>query len=315
MSEYIETIDEFDFKISLSDSDAEHESVTYFLMTIGQRSINENDEETWKEVGEISGYLVSEDFAYDSTLYHACDAISGDIEEIASMIQDLENSNTGNFHEIRLHGQGYTIISSIHFWGKWVRTGIEQAAVGSLLKRLAVYTHGAIVYPLKETKDKDGIYATKGYDQSKPATAYIQKVFKDVGFEPVEKTKFWAFWNTDEIDLSQIPSINTFVLTDTKFEVDENELIEYIPHKIDSSNVSLFRSFENDLVYEIAERLRVSPESIARNYSEFPNMENSELLKYAKDTGVDPIEVIKRDQALRNSITNEPGDSGTPKGT
>jgi hypothetical protein len=274
-------------------------SISGYIMDISKVEENEDgDILSDEKVGCIHGLLLLDDFSYNSS-YEVLDDISGEYEAMAKCLQDIEEDD--NYCERLLGNNGYLLINGIYFESKYERSGVEQSAIKTLVRKLGNATHGTIVFPVKEIHEETKEIPEIHYDFSPYAIAYIQKIFKDVGFEPIPTTKYFMVWSClKNKKLDKTPLLSQFKDTGKRFRIDKNSPI-YVPEipKLDATNTVMFNDFSNDLVYVMAKKLNISPESVVRNFLTDEQRQSSALIKYAESVRVNPIDIIRRDRSLK----------------
>ena len=299
-----ETYKEFKYVIRLDDTGtaAEYDYISSVKMKVKLVERDDNDNILTEDfVGQLTGTLVTQDFGESGEIYHALDGESSDLEEIAMCLQAIEEGEgeDAELADVTGAGHGYLIIENIHFNPKYERTGVEQSIIKTLVTKLGNTTHGVIVHPLKEVRvSKDEI----DYDRSPAAMAYMQKIFRDVGFKPIKGTPFFGFWTAYAAPkMEKVPTLISFELTGKLFKVDISKIYESKPVTIDSPRSTLPQDFSGDLVYQLADQLGVSPEAVVKNHMSERLRARSKLLQYAERVGANPVEVIRRDRAIRGN--------------
>ena len=296
------TYKEFKYSIRLDDSGtaAEYEYISSVKMQVKLVEYDDNDSNLTEDfVGRLTGTLVTQDFGESGEIYHALDGESSDLEEIAMCLQAIEEgkSEDEELADVTGAGHGYLIIENIHFNPRYERTGVEQSMIKTLIAKLGNTTHGVVVHPLKEIRvSKDEM----DYDRSPTAIAYMQKIFRDVGFKPIKGTPFFGFWTAYVAPkMEKVPTLINFEPTGKRFEVDEGKIYEYKPTTIDTTNTKLLHDFPDDMVYKLADHLGVSPEAVVKNHMSPALRSKSKLVQYAEKVKVDPVEIISRSRAIK----------------
>jgi hypothetical protein len=293
----------YTYSIDITDAMEAEDCDSIFAYTMYITRIEENDdgddELNEEPVGEISGLHLARDFQECSQNYAVLDSISGNYEGMAKCIQDIEEDD--DYVDNLIGNSGYLLVNHVYFEPKFERSGIEQSAIKTLFCKLGYNTHGMLVHPMKEIRIEKDSYLEIQYDRSPEAIAYMQKIFIDVDFEPIQHTPYFAIWSSlKNKSLKKIPLVSKFKTNKKRFKVDTTKIYKPNPAQLDSSNVKLLTNFEDDIIYDVAEILRVSPESVVRNFLTDEIQQKSELLKHAEITGVDPLDIIRRDTALNH---------------
>lgn len=275
------------------------DSISGYTMDIDRIEENENEDIISEEnVGYITGLFLIDDISYNPEIYAALDNTNAAYEEMAQCLQNLEE----NHDQCLMSNTGYVLINHIHFNSKYERSSVEQSAIKTLVCKLGNATHGVIVWPAKEIHSEKNGMKEINYDYSHDAVAYMQKIFMDVGFEPITGTNFFAVWSAlKNKKIDKIPLLSQFKDTGKRFKISKKTKI-YVPEipKLDPTNTVMFKDFSDDIVYKIAKKLDISPESVIRNFLTDEINQNSDLIKYAESVGINPIDIIRRNAALEN---------------